>query len=430
MAAQKGEGQPRRAAAGRAARASSPAAVPNHESSQDSPPAALRQSAFWWLRAAAIVIALYYGWLLLGVVRGVLNAIVEVVMLFVFGLVVAMLVQPVVDVLEKRARVGRVAASLLTLGVLVGGVVLCGYLLASPLVAEATGLSRQLPGWLAAGQADYRNLTGALHQRGLDVGQPSAALGTQVAGQAAGLVVGGLQATLRIVVDSVVVLVTAFWLLKDGATLKRNVLQALPLAVRSQVAFAFEAISAVVGGYARAQLLIAVMIGTLAGGGCWALGVPYPIVVGLAAGVFELVPIVGPFAGGAVGITLALTRDPVLALWTLALFVGIHILEGYVLAPRIQAQFTKIPEFVAFLAIFAGIEVAGFVGALFAVPVASLGFIFLRAALGDLRADRPDLFRGRGPLVNDNRRRLVRELNNGWMKRLGERVRRRRAASG
>ena len=45
-----------------------------------------------------------------------------------------------------------------------------------------------------------------------------------------------------------------------------------------------------------------------------------------AAGIFELVPIVGPFAGGAVGVALALTRSPLLAAATVVLFLGIHVL--------------------------------------------------------------------------------------------------------
>jgi hypothetical protein len=85
----------------------------------------------------------------------------------------------------------------------------------------------------------------------------------------------------------------------------------------------------------------------------------------------------------------------VLVLLVLILFLGIHIIEGYLLAPRIQAKFVRLHPLVALLALFGGIEAAGFLGALLAVPVASLLAVFLRAGVLDWRQNRPDLFGAR-----------------------------------
>ena len=148
-----------------------------------------------------------------------------------------------------------------------------------------------------------------------------------------------------------------------------------------------------------------ILIGVLAGVGCAIIGVPFPIVVALAAGIFELVPLVGPFLGGAVAILLAFTISPVLALGALILFLGIHVVEGYVLAPRIQARFVRLHPLIALLALFAGIEVAGFLGALFAVPLASLAAVFVRSIIGDVRAHHPDLYAARQPDMYLERRR-------------------------
>lgn len=394
--------------------------------------AALTDSAWWWIRTAAVVLALYFGWQLVEVVWHWVSAIIEVTVLGIFGIVLALVVQPLVEVLEKRGHLSRGIAAILVLLALLSLVALGVALVAGPLVGEADALSRQIPKLLAAVQAEYDQLAPKLRSTGFEVA-PNAVQtigGSNAGAHAAGLLLGGLAATVRTAVDAVVVLVVAFWVLKDGARMRHDVLQLLPVVVRSQVAFAFQATSAVVGGYVRAQLLIALTLGLAAGLGSQILGVPDPLVVGLAAGIFEMVPIVGPFAGGAVAVTLALTVSPLLALWTVLLFVGLHILEGYVLAPRVQARFTRIHEVVAFLSIFAGIEVAGFLGALFAVPTVSLLAIFIRAGLGDLRAEHPDLYESRGPVVNERQRRIVQEFHGGWWARLKARLARRRAASG
>jgi predicted PurR-regulated permease PerM len=195
-----------------------------------------------------------------------------------------------------------------------------------------------------------------------------------------------------VIVDLVLVLVAAFWLMRDGAALRAALERWLPANLRDDLAFASDAIQVIVGGYVRAQLLVAVMVGGLAATGCFVIGVPYPLVVGALAGVFELIPIVGPFAGGAVALLLALTKDPLLVIPTLALFLVIHALEGYVVAPRVQGHFVQLHPLWAMMALFAGIEAGGFIGALLSIPAASLGAVFFKATVGDWKANRPDLF--------------------------------------
>jgi predicted PurR-regulated permease PerM len=226
---------------------------------------------------------------------------------------------------------------------------------------------------------------------GLDIASSDRGISSQLSN----LLLSSLTGTLSAVIDIVIVFVVAFWLLKDGDRLRAGLLHLLPGRLRVNTEFALDAVGVVIGGYVRAQLLLALMIGTLAGFGCALIGVPFPLVVGLAAGVFELIPIVGPFVGGGVALLLAATVSPLLMFATLALFLGIHFIEGYVLAPRIQARFVQLHPLIALLALFGGVEVSGFLGALFAVPAASLVAVYVRAAIGDIRASRPELFAAR-----------------------------------
>ncbi len=72
--------------------------------------------------------------------------------------------------------------------------------------------------------------------------------------------------------------------------------------------------------------------------------------------------------------------------------IVIHIIEGYLLAPRLQARLVRLHPLVTILALFAGIELGGFLGAFVAVPLASLTAVFVRAAMGDARSRHPRLF--------------------------------------
>lgn len=352
----------------------------------------VRRSAWWWIRAAAIALSLYAGYQLLVVLGGILDVFLKVVLYLAFGAILALLVRPLVDLLE-RARAPRTGAILITLLGAVAVAALAVYLAAGPTVTEARSLATQVPELLTRANNELARVRDQLHGKGIDTSALDLnGSGSSAANRISGVLLTTVGGTLNFVVDVVIVFVVAFWLLKDGTELRRGLLVLLPARVRVQVEFGLDATGVVIGGYVRAQLFLAVVIAALAGIGCAVLGVPFPIVVALAAGIFELIPIVGPFVGGAVAILLALTVSVNLAIATLVLFIVIHIIEGYVLGPRIQAKFVRLHPLVSLLALFAGIDIAGFLGALFAVPLASLAAVFIRAAVGDLRVNRPELY--------------------------------------
>jgi predicted PurR-regulated permease PerM len=378
----------------------------------------LTRSAWWWFRAAAITVTLFLGWQLLLVVQSWVAGILSIVLFVIFGAVVALVASPVMRALERHARFRHLPAvlcSLFAVLLVVAGLV---YLVVGPLAAEITALVAQAPRLLDNAQQKLSQIAQALNAHGIGVGDGGSigsVLGGSggVASHLGAIVVTGVTGVVTVLVDTVIVLVTAFWLLDDGPNLRQGLVHMLPGRVRDHADFAIDATQAVIGGYVRAQLFLAFVVGLLAWLGCTLLGVPYPIVVGVAAGIFELVPLLGPFLGGVVAVALALTRDPVLALWTVLLFVGIHIVEGYILAPRIQARFIQLHPLVAFLALIAGIEVAGLLGALFAVPATSLAAVFLRATIGDWRANRPEVFQTNlqeALLARRRRRILLREF--------------------
>jgi predicted PurR-regulated permease PerM len=359
-------------------------------------------SAWRWIRAAAIAVTLFLGWQLLLILQSWVSGLLTIVLFVVFGAVVAFAAAPVMRALERWLHFPHLLAvlsSLLAMLAVVAGLV---YLLAGPLAAEMTQLAKQAPSLVNNAQQRINQIQQTLNAHGISLGNGNAGNGLggliggnggQIASQLGSIVVTGVAGVITLLLDTVIVLVTAFWLLNDGPGLRRGFVTMLPGRVRDHAEFALDATQVVIGGYVRAQLALALVIGALAWIGCTILGVPYPILVGVAAGVFELVPLLGPFLGGAVGVSLALTKDPVLALWTVVLFVVIHVIEGYILAPRIQARFIQLHPLVAFLALIAGIEVNGFLGALFAIPATSLAAVFLRTTIGDWRANRPDLFR-------------------------------------
>jgi predicted PurR-regulated permease PerM len=378
------------------------------------PPATIPASTWWWIRAAAILVTIFVAVQLLGVVQSVLSAVLTVVLYVVFGAVIAFIAGPVVQLLEQRMRMPRTVAILLTLFAGFAIVTLIGFLIAAPIVNEASQLTKQGPA-LIKRINDVLNAARtqlAAHGIQLSGNGVSSVISTDVSTKVAGILLNVVTSTLTIALDILVTVVVAFWLLKDGEQLRAGIVSLVPGRARAEADFFFDSFAVVVGGYVRGQLVMALIVGTMAGFGCFVIGVPFPVVVAIAAASFELIPLVGAFIGGGVAILLALTKDPLTALYALLLFIGIHIVEGYFLAPRIQARFVRLHPLVTLLALFAGIDVGGFLGAFVAVPLASLIAVFIRAGMGDARIRHPEVFAEQRPdqRVERRRRRILREF--------------------
>ena len=354
----------------------------------------LRRSALLWGRAAAVLLAVFLAYQLVLVLQRLAEAVLTVVVCLLVAGIVAILGAPVSGRAQRRLHLPATLAVLLTMLVGLGLLFLVGWMVSGPLAQEGRSLAQQVPSLIHRGDVLGRSRQRQLSDHGIKINAVSfitSKLAT-LAPQLTGLAVSGIAGAVGFLVDLVVTLVLAFWLMRDAPRLRSGLMGLLPTRVGREVDFALDAYVVVVGGYVRAQLVLAVVVGALAGVGTGLLGVPFPLVIALTAGLFELIPLVGPFAGGAVALLLAFTKSPTLALFTLILFLFIHGVEGYVLVPRIQARFVQLHPLLTLVALFAGVEVAGFLGALVAVPVASYLAVLLRSAVGDWRAQRPDLF--------------------------------------
>ena len=143
-----------------------------------------------------------------------------------------------------------------------------------------------------------------------------------------------------------------------------------------------------VGGYVLGNLAISVI--SAVGTTVWALifGIPYPLMLGLLVGLFDLVPIVGSTAAGVIVALVALVAVSLpVAIATAVFYLVYRFVEDYLLTPRIMAHTVDVPGLVTVVAVLLGGAVLGIVGALVAIPVAA-GIKLLLQELAGPRLDR------------------------------------------
>jgi predicted PurR-regulated permease PerM len=337
-----------------------------------------------WQKALFLLLTPLAGVALLWVVWQVISPILHTLLLFGLAAVLAFALSGPVDMLTPRIgnRLMAIVAVYLLVGiVVVGGIIL----LAGPFVRQASDLASALPRYAVDLQARAPEVQTTLGQYGIQTdldelkAQAASAIekgGTDVLKNLAGTLaeVGG------IILDIVLALVISLYLLIDGPRIGKRSLAIIPTQHRVKALFLQDNTSRVLGGYLRGQLTLALIIGVLTGVGTALLGLPYAVVLGVLAGLFELVPMFGPILSVVPAVLVALFMPFPTVVWVVLFFLVIQQVENNVLAPRISGHAVGLHPLGAMFALLAGFQLAGLLGGLFAVPLAGVLWVLLGAA--------------------------------------------------
>jgi len=172
--------------------------------------------------------------------------------------------------------------------------------------------------------------------------------------------------------------ILAFFLLKDAASLRRTIVTALPHHGQLRGHRLFEELNATLAAYIRAQLLACVLVGTLSGVGFALLGIPYPVLLGVLAGVLEFIPLVGPLVLATVVAVVGALHAPMLALWAVGFLGVLRLVEDYVIYPRLMRRGIRLHPLAVILAVLAGAELNGVAGMFLSVPTVALATVVYR----------------------------------------------------
>lgn len=128
------------------------------------------------------------------------------------------------------------------------------------------------------------------------------------------------------------------------------------------------------------QSLEALILGVLCMLGMWIFGFPYAPMIGALVGVTALIPVVGGFIGAGVGAFMILTVDPIKAILFLIYIIVLQQLEGNLIYPRVMGSRVNLPGMWILAAVTVGGGIAGPVGMLLSVPIASTTYVLIKEA--------------------------------------------------
>lgn len=340
----------------------------------------LRSEAWVWLaRGVGATVGVIIVASIAAVVLGASNVLVQVGI----AILLASGLEPMVTWLRAKTGLARsVNIIFVYLGFMVI-VVLLLILIVPAAVTQLTEFSSRLPSLLTelrAFAADIRpsvvsdGLVNALDALAATMRNPEAEADTEA------LVDVGL-AVADLLIAAITILTLVFFWLIGHQRIQRFMLALLPREHRAGVRRGWNEVELSLGLWVRGQGILMAFIFVMTTIAYLVLGLPNALLLGLIAGIAEIIPIVGPILGAIPALLVAaVTGEIELVLLVAGVYVVIQVLEGNILVPMVMKKTIGMPPFLVVASLVVGAAVGGLIGAVLAVPLVAAMVVILQRA--------------------------------------------------
>lgn len=272
----------------------------------------------------------------------------------------------------------RGLAILVALLLLLGGIALALAVLIPLLIDQLTELIAAWPGIQGTLVRLLDEATEGLRTRGL-LPEEGASLSDRIradlsvqAQTIATRVLGGLldvaSGAAGVAVQVFAILFIAIYLLVDVRKVRDAFISLPPERYRVDAAALWDAFGVSMSRYLSGVVFVAAFQGALSAVALWALGVPYPLLIGVWVALTSVIPTFGAWLGAIPAVLLAITQSPTTAVLTVVLYVIIQQVESNVLTPRVQGQAAQVHPIVVLVTVIWTAQALGLLWSALAVP--------------------------------------------------------------
>lgn len=325
-----------------------------------------------------IVFAIFF--LLLYVLRSVL-------MPFVAGILLAYLLDPIVEKLQKL-KISRMWATLL--------VCLLAILIVLPALSFLVGmienqvglLIRATPRYLGLIMEKMKPLLASLSERFPDLqgGNVEEAIranignGLKFVGRVLKALISNSFALINLISLVLVMPVVTFYMLRDWNVFVKKIEELFPKKHRKDIISLFKEMNTIIAGFIRGQISVCLILGAFYSIGLKLVGLDLGLLVGFIAGIISFIPYVGSVTGFILGVVLVFAQygDALHVFYVVGVFVCGQFLEGNFLTPKLVGESVGLHPVWVMFALLAGGVLLGFLGLMLAVPVAAIIGVLVR----------------------------------------------------
>lgn len=178
----------------------------------------------------------------------------------------------------------------------------------------------------------------------------------------------------------VIIPILSFFFLKDANDFRLAILRLFPAGrLRIRADRILQDANKTMAAYVRAQLISVLLIGFICSVGFYIIGLRYALLLGILAGIFEFVPLLGPLAIGIIATTVgSLGDNPLRGLYVAVFLIVLRVVHDYITYPRIVRGGIHLHPVLIIISVLAGEQIAGIPGVFLAIPTVALATVIYR----------------------------------------------------
>lgn len=331
-----------------------------------------------WRRLGVVCWSLLGLLIIIGILALFLFKLISVLAPFIYAAVIVYLLQPAVNFLESK-RISRLNAILLTYLMLF--VVFSAFVvfIIPIVIRDSKMLISDLPGYINWGKMLFSRYLTIFE--GFRIPKEADTIISQAL---EGIKHSLLAVLVRIPKGTFILFgsffnlilapIIAFYLLKDLKVINRGLIRLISPPYRNDVQLVLGRVNKVLGGFVRGQLVDAIIVGILSSLGLFILNIDFALIIGMAAGIFNLIPYFGPVVGAVPALIIALVKFSVWkALAVVIMFLIVQQLDSLIIYPYVMKHQVGLHPLGVIFGLLAGGVLMGLVGMLIAVPLLAVG---------------------------------------------------------
>lgn len=310
--------------------------------------------------------------IILLLVLGFLWLIKDVLALLFVAIILSAAFDPMVDYLHQK-KVPRALSILgiyvIFLGLVAGAIIL----LAGPVVQQVKNIAydADTAHFYQKIQEGLENLNQIGAKSGADQSSQGLSVITNSLSKASSGIFSFIVSLFGGIISFFIILVITFYLVAEEDGMKRFIRNIVPWKNQPYAMQLINKIQGRMGYWLRGQLFLSLIVFSLVYLGLSIIGVKYALILALTAGLFEIIPYLGPLLSAVPAVFFAFAESPTKALVVIGLYFLIQQAENHLIVPKVMGKSVGLNPIVVILSILIGARIGGAVGAILAVPVAT-----------------------------------------------------------
>lgn len=319
-----------------------------------------------FIKAAAIGLSVWFLWY----VR-------EIVAIFLVALMLASLIDPFADWFSKK-NVPRGLAVLIVYTILLAITTIIIIMIMPILVDQSIQLLSNLSVFSSDVSATVSKFQSFSAQHGLEQ-NVTASLQSLQSGISESFI--SFFTTVKGFFGSIaalfIILVLTFYMVIEEGKMQKYFKSLVPVEYRPYFTDILLKMQKKIGEWLRGQIILGFFVGVAVYIGLKIIGVDYALLLAIIAGLFEIIPYVGPIVSLVPAAIIGFAQSPVIGIAVVILFLIIQQIENNLLVPKVMEKVTGLNPIISIAAILVGVKVGGIVGAIFAIPIATMAAVIL-----------------------------------------------------